>query len=332
MPKPTFAQIAARAGVGTATVERVLNGRGGVRPETAERVVAAARKLDWPGRLPERHRGLLRIEVMLVRPESSFFSRLAGTFRRIAASLDPAVQVHVTFVDEADARAIARRIEAPETPRAGLILAAPSHPAVKAALAKVVASGLPVIQIVTRTLPDAAFVAIDNYAAGRMAGLMLSRMCQRAGTVIALCHSHVYQVHRERIRGFSDHLADHPAPHLRFAFVAYGEDDRDLSARRLREVLREWPDVAGFYNAGGANSAVMDVLARHPAHVFCISHELSPATETALRNGTADVIFDQMPEAQARRSIDLMLWRLGLTGMEVENPPIRFTTITAENL
>ena len=30
IPKPTFLEIARRAGVGTATVERVLNGRGGV--------------------------------------------------------------------------------------------------------------------------------------------------------------------------------------------------------------------------------------------------------------------------------------------------------------
>ncbi|EFF2235296.1 LacI family transcriptional regulator, partial [Escherichia coli] len=35
MSKATLADIAARAGVGTATVERVLNGRGGVSPTTA---------------------------------------------------------------------------------------------------------------------------------------------------------------------------------------------------------------------------------------------------------------------------------------------------------
>ena len=66
MPKPTFSDIAAHAGVGTATVERVLNGRGGVRPATAERVLAAARALDYPRRLPEVHRGLLRIEVIQI--------------------------------------------------------------------------------------------------------------------------------------------------------------------------------------------------------------------------------------------------------------------------
>ena len=70
MPKPTFADIASHAGVGTATVERVLNGRGGVRPATVEKVIAAARALDYPRRLPEVHRGLLRIEAVLVRPEN----------------------------------------------------------------------------------------------------------------------------------------------------------------------------------------------------------------------------------------------------------------------
>jgi LacI family transcriptional regulator len=68
MHKPTFCDIARHAGVGTATVERVLNGRGGVRPATTERVLAAARALDYPRRLPEVHRGLLRIEVIIVRP------------------------------------------------------------------------------------------------------------------------------------------------------------------------------------------------------------------------------------------------------------------------
>jgi len=332
MPKPTYADIARRAGTGTATVERVLNGRGGVRPQTAMRVIAAARALDWPGRLPERHRGILRIEVILVRPDSSFFARLARAYHRIAATLDPAVQVHVTFLDEGDGPAIARRIARPEVPRAGLIVACPGFPEVRAALAAAVAAGLPVIQVVTEILPGTPFVGIDNRAAGRTAALMLARMCQRDGPVVALCHSHLYQVHRERLRGFSDYFARHPGPRLAFVWAAFGQDDRDLSARRLREVLREWPGLAGLYNAGGANTAVLEILARHRPHVFFVGHELSPATEAALRAGVADIVLDQVPEAQARRTLDLMLSRLGLTGMTIDNPPIRFTTVTAENL
>lgn len=41
--KPNYRDIARQAGVGTATVERVLNGRGRVRPELVEKVIIAAR-------------------------------------------------------------------------------------------------------------------------------------------------------------------------------------------------------------------------------------------------------------------------------------------------
>ena len=98
--KVTFREIAVRAGVGTATVERVLNGRGGVRPETVEKVIAAARRLDYPKRLPELHKGVLRVEVLLARPELHFIARLSRAFERIAATLDTSIMVHRTFVDE----------------------------------------------------------------------------------------------------------------------------------------------------------------------------------------------------------------------------------------
>ncbi len=44
---PTVSDVAALAGVSTGTVSKALNGRGAMRPETRERVVAAARELGW---------------------------------------------------------------------------------------------------------------------------------------------------------------------------------------------------------------------------------------------------------------------------------------------
>jgi LacI family transcriptional regulator len=331
MKKPTFQDIATRAGLGSATVERVLNGRGSVRPETAMKVVAAARALDWPGRLPERHRGLLRIDVLLVRPDTDFFTRLARAFQRIGATLDRAVQLHITFLDEADPTAIARRITQGTHPRAALIVATPDTPAIAAALRGVIAKGLPLVQVVSRAVPDADFVGIDNRAAGRMAGMFTARMCRGPGRVLALCHSAAYQVHRERVQGFSDYFAANPSP-LQFAFTAFGQDQDDLTARRLREALQEWPDLAAIYNVGGANAAVFDVLTQAKRNIFFVGHELTDDSAHALRSGVADVILDQLPEAQARRAVDLLLTKLGLTDIAADNPPIRFTTLTAQNI
>ncbi len=331
MSKPTYSDIAARAGVGTATVERVLNGRGGVRPVTVEKVLVAAREMDWPGRLPEVHRGLMRIEVILVRPETSFFGRLATAFRRIASSLDPSVQVHVTFMPESDPKAIAARITDRSIRRSGLVISSPDTPEVRAALERVRANGLPVIQVVTRVIEDAHFVGIDNYAAGRMAGMMVARLGAVRGPVVALCHSQVYSVHRDRLRGFSDYLAENPVG-TDFVHVQFSGDDPDQTSERLFRTLQQWPDLAAIYNAGGANEAVVDMLKRKGRKVFVVAHELDERASAALKDGTVDVILDQLPEAQARRSLDILLSEIGILKDPISNPPMRFTTITRENL
>lgn len=333
MSKTNYRDIARLAGVGTATVERVLNGRGGVRAELVEKVVIAARALEYPRKLPEAHRGLLRIEVLMVRPETTFYRRLSHAFERIAATLDPLVVVHRSFTEEMKPDEIARRIASAGVSRAGLILAVPSHPLINAAVEKVNAEGTPVVHVVTRASERAGeFIGIDNHAAGRTAALYISRMAHRAGPVVAICHP-VYQVHRDRIHGFSDYFLKNPGA-SRFEWLGFGRDEEIHNAELLSEALEMYPDLAGLYNAGGANSALINVLRRHPrgGDVFFVGHELTDYTRSALQDGIMDVVLDQAPEAQARRALDLILRRIGLTDIEPDSAPIRFITITKEGL
>ena len=191
------------------------------------------------------------------------------------------------------------------------------------------------MQIVTKISgTKSAYVGIDNYAAGRMAGLLMARMQRRPGKVVALCHSQIYRVHRDRVRGFFDYLMEHGGGDFEPVAALFGHDDGDRNAEQLHEALKRWPDLAGLYNAGGANSALNDVLKRHPRgrDVFFVGHELTERSTRALREGTMDVVLDQAPEAQARRAMDLVLAALNLHDLPVENPPIRFVTFTAENL
>jgi LacI family transcriptional regulator len=149
MKKVTLLDLAGEANVGTATVERVLNARGNVSPETAERVAVAARRLGHDRRLPEPYRGIIKIEVIMVRPDTPFFARLNDAFARIAASLDPSVSIHRTFLDELDPSEFARHIATPGFRRSGLIIAAPDHFEVKASLREAKASGVVVVNIVS---------------------------------------------------------------------------------------------------------------------------------------------------------------------------------------
>jgi LacI family transcriptional regulator len=237
-------------------------------------------------------------------------------------------------MDEGDPRAVAAWIASTETRRAGLILAVPDHPEIRKAVTTAVGSGLPVVHVVTRAAEGAGdLISIDNYAAGRTAALFLSRMQVREGAIMALCHP-IYQVHRERMRGFSDYVTENPRDGLSLRWIGFGRDEARRSRDLLLEALEAWPDVVGLYNAGAANAALCAVLRRHPRgrQVFFVGHELTDNSAAALREGVMAVVLDQAPEAQARRAIDLMLEKLGLLGMELDTAPIRFITLTAENI
>lgn len=333
MVKASFRDIARLAGVGTATVERVLNGRGGVSPETTEKVVVAARALEYPRTILAQHRGLMRIEVLMVRPETTFYARLSKAFARIAASLDPLVVVQRNFTDESNPSEIAARIHATEPRRAALILAVPNSREVERAVDAVAARGTPVIHVVTRASPNSGeFVGIDNQAAGRSAALFMNGMARHDGQVIALCHP-IYQVHRDRVAGFSDYLQRH-GRRLEFERICFSNDEEARGAELLSDILGTHPEITGIYNVGGGNAALIKVLGRHPRgkDIFFVGHELTDYTASALRDGIMDVVLDQAPEAQARRALDIALRRIGLTEIETDRSPIRFVTVTAESI
>jgi len=336
MKKVRLADIARAAKVGTATAERVLNARGGVAPRTAERVVMAARRLGYDRPLPEAHRGVIRIEVMMVRPDTPFFTRLNQAFTRIAASLDPSILIHRTFLDERDPHAVARHIANPGFRRSGLIIVAPDHPEVRARLGEVKAAGVAVVPIVSR-IGEAGdpFIGIDNEAAGRTAAYYMTNMLKpRAGILVALCHSAAYAGHRERIRGFSGYLAEHPDPAHLFALVIFGMDDPARSAELFADALRRHPDIIGIYNAGGANAGIASVLEREGRgrSIMWIGHELTEDSRRWLKSGLMDIVLDQAPEIQARWAIDTVLHRIGFIDVAVSCEPVRFLTISAENL
>jgi LacI family transcriptional regulator len=85
----TVADIAARAGVGTATVDRVLNKRPGVNPETVRRVLQVVAELGGPAPRGRPRRGdNFRFSYVLPAAEGPFvglvdrqIAQSAGDFR-----------------------------------------------------------------------------------------------------------------------------------------------------------------------------------------------------------------------------------------------------------
>ena len=338
MGKVRLTDIAGAAGVGTATVERVLNDRGGVTEATAQKVILAAKRLGYQRILPDTHRATIRIEVVMVRPDTPFFDRLNKAFERISASLDSSIMVHRTFSDEADPSKYARHLLDSKIRRSGLIVVAVDHPEVRQSLDTLRATGVDVVHIVSPTgRNDDTFVGIDNYAAGRTAGLYMCSMLRGTpGKILGVCHSGAYRVHRERIRGFSDFLGERAGAPLEFSQALFSLDDEVRAAEVLRSALDREADVVGVYNAGGANEGIASVLQWRrnigKSPLLWIGHELTEQTRLYLKTGLMTVALDQAPEIQARRALDTIMKRLGVIDVEVSTEPVPFLTYTSENI
>ncbi|MBV8577677.1 MAG: LacI family DNA-binding transcriptional regulator [Acetobacteraceae bacterium] len=334
--RPRFQDIAREAGVGTATVERVLNGRANVLPKTAQRVIIAARKLGYDRTLPSVHHACVRIEVVLVRPDTEFFSRLNRQFQRIGASLDKSLVIQRNLLPEDTLEAIARRIEAAAQKRTGLITVVQDSPAIISALKAADANNVPIVLLVSdvRYGGRAVYVGIDNESAGRTAGFFMRHLLSgRRGQIVALCHSGDYLAHRQRVISLSQCFCD-PDDDLIFTTCLLARDSDEMSYALLRKTLRHDDDVVGVYNAGGGNGGVDRALreCRRPDDVAYIGYEMLPSTRRSLEDGVMVLTIDQAPELQVRRAVEVMETMIGLRDEPPNGSPIPFRIITQENL
>ena len=176
---PTSAEIARLAGVGTATVDRVLNRRPGVNADTVQRVMQVVADLGAPQQPGRPKRGEnFRFAFVLPADDSPF---LALVDRQIAQTAGDFRHQHITEItyridatDPARFAAELLQLDACE----GIAILAPDLPSIKGAINELVRSGVHVVTLFSDVAGSMRETCIgaDNRAAGRTAGLMLARM------------------------------------------------------------------------------------------------------------------------------------------------------------
>jgi LacI family transcriptional regulator len=313
MPSHPFRirEIAVQAGLSEATVDRVLNGRGGVREGTVREVRAALADLERqrdqvrlagrtflvdvvmqaPARFSGAARGALEAELPLLRPaviRARFHLRETGPLDQLLETLD----------------GISRR------GTQGVILKAPDVGELNDAVARLAGRGIPVVTLVT-DLPRStrtAYVGIDNRAAGATAAYLVNQwLGHRAGPVLVTLSRSFFRGEEEREMGFRSALRS-MRPDRRVIDVTE-TDGLDGTIRGLvRHALEAEADVPAVYSIGGGNTAILDAFAEsaRPAPLF-IAHDLDEDNIGLLRAGRVAAVLHHDLRQDMRRASQVIM-------------------------
>jgi LacI family transcriptional regulator len=339
--RPTVIDIAREAGVSLATVDRVLNGRPGVREKTIRAVNDAVARLGYVRDLTAANlaRGRnYRVAVVLPDTESQFIQSLAQALTEagsIAATSRTELRLH-RFPAE-DPHALAALLSAlPERDYVGVALMAPETPVLRDAVRQLRAKGMPIVALVS-DLPNAGcdhFVGIDNRAAGRTAGVMMGRFLGGGpGQVMVLGQSLLARDMVERRRGFDEVMQrDFPGLEILQSLESHG------SPATLREVVAEMlsnaPRVRGIYALGDGNRALTQILEDMgiSGKLAVICHELTPHVRTALISGQITAVITQNLGHLARSTLRVLRAKADHQPLDRGQEQIRIEIVLRENL
>ena len=338
--RTTIVDIARQAGVSTATVDRTLNNRAGVKERTRERVLAVALRLGYlpepgAGAAPFRRNGLAEIDVLLPGGTNTFLKILAGQLEATAAARSGEARIRVHLIEGFNPDALARKLTELKGRSRAIGVVALDHPTVREAIRDVAASGVAVLTMVSdiSNVPRIGYVGIDNRAAGRLAGHLLGRFVRPGGKRVALfAGSLSYRGHEEREMGFRHMLAEDYG-HLEVVSLREVKDDIERAYQEAKALLAAYPALSGIYNIGAGNRGIARALeeAGRAGEVVFVCHELTEHTRRFLLSGTLDVALDQNPRVEARDAIDRLI--AAAEGRpQPELAPIRIQAIFKENI
>jgi LacI family transcriptional regulator len=329
-------EIARQAGLGTATVDRVLNNRAHVSPQTRARVETAMAELSrQEQQLSARGRRLF-VDVVMEAPRR-FSSQVRAACEDVLPDLGEAVyrprfQLHEQM-SEAELLETLTRIR--KRGSHGVLLKARDLPSIRHMVDRLDQAGVPVVTLVT-DLPGsrrAAYTGIDNAKAGQTAAYLLAQvMADTACRVLTARSQDDFQGETERHQAFLDHLRT-LRPGLDILEFSGGAGLPGDTRRQLGRVLQDVATVDAVYSMGGGNQSILETLSHAglAPDVF-VAHDLDRENRKLILDHQLDFILHHDLELDIRNVFDAFLSYHRRTPATNANPISTVQVLTPENI
>ncbi|MEM9851508.1 MAG: LacI family DNA-binding transcriptional regulator [Pseudomonadota bacterium] len=294
--RPTITDLARAAGVSTATVDRVLNGRGMVRADTAEKVLRAAEDIGFHaaqliGQRLAPAKPRLRVGFLLQKSRQAFwqdFAQAADAAARRLSAFD--ARAEVTFLPSQSPDDAARAIDALAGRVEAIAGTLVSHDRVTAAVDRAQSTGQPCFALLNDFAQGVrhSYIGMNNLKVGRVAAHMVQTCLARPGKVAVFVGGSRWHGHALRETGFRSYFRE-MAPDVQVLDTLINLETRQLTYEATLDLLARHPDLAGLYVAGGGMEGALAALReiRAPGDVALVVNELTPESRAALVDGYA---------------------------------------------
>lgn len=311
-------EIARQSGLGPATIDRVLNNRPNVSPQTRARVHAAMRELEaQEQQLSARGRRMF-VDVVVEAPER-FSKQIEQAVHSILPHISTAVFrprfVMQQVMSDNDIYATLMRIK--KRGSHGVLLKARDTPKVRALVDLLEEAGIPVVTLVTDILGSkrTAYVGLDNTQAGKTAAYLLASVVQGDRPTILTSRSQSeFQGESERFNSFKRALLD-TLPQCRILEFAGGAGLAGDTMRHLDTQVIGGKPIDAVYSMGGGNRAILGFLGdqrRVPRHY--IAHDLDGENLGLLQSGEINFVLHHDLRVDMRHAFDVLSQRHGVIG------------------
>lgn len=338
---PTTKDLAREAGVSLATVDRVLNGRPGVRQATVEAVTAAIDRLGYIRNQSAANLArsrTYRFEFLLPRRGGEFLASVIDSIAETQAAFRAdALQIGYRQILDNDPHQVSAALAAIEPDAVdGIAIMAPESPQVRDAMLRLKSRGVHVVQFVSgqHDLRPFDFVGVDNHAAGATAGRLIGRFtCGRPGKVLVISETMNALDSVERRLGFHAVLAaDYPNLTVLPSLETHGDPARTRLV--IRNAYSSHDDIAAAYILSSEARPALDAIAEHsdPRAQVIIAHERTRSTEDQLVAGTLDAIIAQDPGHLVRSAVRVLRARSDGRTPLASQENIRIEILLKENL
>ncbi|RRD93895.1 LacI family DNA-binding transcriptional regulator [Clostridiales bacterium COT073_COT-073] len=304
----TITEIAKKAGTSRGTVDRVINGRGKVRPELEAKIRQIIKEENYrPNRLARaliNSRRRIHIGVVIHSIGNPFFHDVLKGINQRMEWLEPygAIKTIIElrgYHPEEQIKAVYQLLEQGID---GLLIMPLDTPEIRKLLNSLT------IPVVTFNLDLAienkiAFVGCDYYNSGALSGDLASLLLRQGGKVAAVIGSFEIAGHLQRFRGFSDSLKNFPD--IEIIAVLENQDDEEKSYTAVRKLLqKQSPDLIYFGAAGiaGGIQAVLD--SKKPVHMITVDE--TTLVRKYLEEGVISATITQQPFLQGNISIKIL--------------------------